>query len=294
MLRQIITAEKGDNKSMESLLGFVEKEEDQQIVFGEKLGVVSKTSAMGKTDGCIFKILRKINYFMQEHPFLSGKTAEESKANLKKVMEEKLKFMLGRRVLCMTNNKGMQSKLVEEMEEMKARKKALEKEKRGIRDKIENKSAEMDKLQTKMDETISLLTQNLPEDGGEGGERGHMLNHLATMKRASNMALEEMVAIDKKEFGVLEQKIEAMEEQLKEKKEALKDCDTIMGEDALRECVAEIYGRMEDATLLCNIRKQVAELMGLSEVLQEARIHIFEKTKKGMDEMLHPPPPPLF
>ena len=293
MLRQIIACEKS-NRPMESLLGFVETENEQPIILGEKLGIVCKTSILNKTGGCIFKILRKINCFMQEHSFMSGKTAEESKVLLKRMTDDKIKFMLGRRVVCMTTNKGAQSKMGEEMDELKASKRAMEKEKRGIRDKIEAKSVEMDKLHTKMDETIAMLTQSLPEDGGEGGERTHMLNYLATMKRASNMALDEMVAVDKKEFGMLEQRLEEIEQAIKEKKEEMTACELLMGEDALRECVAAIYEKMESATLLCNIRKQVSELMGLPEVLQEARIHIFDKTKKSMDEMLHPPPPPLF
>jgi hypothetical protein len=66
----------------------------------------------------------------------------------------------------------------------------------------------------------------------------------------------------------------------------------VLNEEAIREFVQGLYAKVEGATSLCGIRKQMGEFMALPEVAQEMRIHIYENTSRKFKELLHPPPPP--
>ena len=55
---------------------------------------------------------------------------------------------------------------------------------------------------------------------------------------------------------------------------------------------SDVFAKLKIATSLCGIREHIADCMCLPEVLQDARLHIFDMTRKRFDDLLHPPPPP--
>ena len=77
----------------------------------------------------------------------------------------------------------------------------------------------------------------------------------------------------------------------RDEKEKAEDAD-LLNEEAIREFVVGLYAKIEGATALCSIRKQMGELMALPEVAQEMRIHIYETTSRKFRELMHPAPPP--
>jgi hypothetical protein len=59
------------------------------------------------------------------------------------------------------------------------------------------------------------------------------------------------------------------------------------------EQACDVFAKLKNATPLCGIRDHIADCMALPEVLQDARVHIFDMTRKHFDELMHPPPPAL-
>ena len=207
VLLDVIAAEKSGSSSMETYFGV---DGPPQVVMGDIVSLQHKLEDEG-TDGCVFKILRRLNAFLQAYPFLRGKNMDESKELLKQAIEERIKQLLAKRLVLASHRQGAHKELDEALDGLRGQKKDLEREKRQIREKIEEKTLSVDKLQSQMEEAMSALTEGLPADGGDTGERGTMLRHLETMKFASRQALDEMIKMDKREFAVLDEQITALD-----------------------------------------------------------------------------------
>jgi hypothetical protein len=192
VLKDIIVAEKGQTQSMEEMFGI---EREKEIV---GVSMIPKTSYQ-KSDGCMFKILRKVALFLQDNACLKGKTVDDSRAALQKLTEDKTRAIAAKR-LCLHQKR-------EQVTDLMTKKNRLEKEKKEIDDRMETKALETGKLQEMMETTVGRLSEQLPTDGGDSGERGNMLGYLESMKQAAKKALDEMMKIDKKELAIISQTI---------------------------------------------------------------------------------------
>ncbi|MFZ4860381.1 MAG: hypothetical protein ACOYL3_28825 [Desulfuromonadaceae bacterium] len=278
LLKAMIVSEKAG--SLESDFGL-----QQVVMMGVKVGVVVST-VNGSRD-CLFKILRKV-LAIAEQPQVGER---------KRRMEEDIAKLLVPRAVLMGKATLRKNLFEEELAVLVEKEKELHLKKKESDKREEQMGLAMEKMKESIDVTWGTLSENIPEDGGDG-DRSALASIKKEMVNRATYALNEATRVIRREnaatedfLGRISGEIEAKQLQLKALDVEL-DAEKVMSEEALRDAVKALYAKSKDLVHLAKIAKGIQELMGLPDVLQQARILVFTETRASFDALMGVEAPP--
>ena len=279
LLKAMIVSEKAG--SLESDFGL-----QQVVMMGVKVGVV--VSTLNGSRDCLFKILRKV-LAIAEQPQVGER---------KRRMEEDIAKLLVPRAVLMGKATLRKNLFEEELAVLVEKEKELHLKKKESDKREEQMGLAMEKMKESIDVTWGTLSENIPEDGGDG-DRSALASIKKEMVNRATYALNEATRVIRRENAATEDflvrisgEIEAKQLQLKALDVEL-DAEKVMSEEALREAVKALYAKSKDLVHLAKIAKGIQDLMGLPDVLQQARILVFTETRASFDALMGVEAPPV-
>ena len=279
LLKAMIVSEKAG--SLESDFGL-----QQVVMMGVKVGVV--VSTLNGSRDCLFKILRKV-LAIAEQPQVGER---------KRRMEEDIAKLLVPRAVLMGKARLRKNLFEEELAVLVEKEKELHLKKKESDKREEQMGLAMEKMKESIDVTWGTLSENIPEDGGDG-DRSALASIKKEMVNRATYALNEATRVIRRENAATEDflvrisgEIEAKQLQLKALDVEL-DAEKVMSEEALREAVKALYAKSKDLVHLAKIAKGIQDLMGLPDVLQQARILVFTETRASFDALMGVEAPPV-
>jgi hypothetical protein len=279
LLKAMIVSEKAG--SLESDFGL-----QQVVMMGVKVGVVVST-VNGSRD-CLFKILRKV-LAIAEQPQV-GERKRRMEEDIAKVLVPRT-VLIGKATLRKTLFEEELAVLVEKEKELHLKKKESDK-------REEQMGLAMEKMKESIDVTWGTLSENIPEDGGDG-DRSALASIKKEMVNRATYALNEATRVIRRENAATEDFLGRISGEIEAKKMQVKaldvelDAEKVMSEDALRDDVKALYAKSKDLVQLAKIAKGIQELMGLPDVLQQARMLIFTETRASFDALMGVEAPPV-
>ena len=279
LLKAMIVSEKAG--SLESDFGL-----QQVVMMGVKVGVV--VSTLNGSRDCLFKILRKV-LAIAEQPQVGER---------KRRMDEDIAKLLVPRAVLMGKATLRKNLFEEELAVLVEKEKELHLKKKESDKREEQMGLAMEKMKESIDVTWGTLSENIPEDGGDG-DRSALASIKKEMVNRATYALNEATRVIRRENAATEDflvrisgEIEAKQLQLKALDVEL-DAEKVMSEEALREAVKALYAKSKDLVHLAKIAKGIQDLMGLPDVLQQARILVFTETRASFDALMGVEAPPV-
>ena len=153
-------------------------------------------------------------------------------------------------------------------------------------------------LQESIDLTWGTLSENIPEDGGDG-DRSALAAIKKDMVHHATYALNEATRVCRREIATTEEYLIRISNEIEAKKLQMQALDVelgaekVMSEEALRDDVMALYAKSEKLQKLPKIAKSIQELMALAAVLQQARMLIFMETRSSFEALLGVEAPPV-
>jgi hypothetical protein len=245
-------------------------------------------STVNGSRDCIFKILRKV-LAIAEQPQVNDR---------KRRMEEDIAKLLVPRALLIGKATLQKTLFEEELAVLVDKEKELLLKKKESDKREEQMGLAMEKMKETIDETWGTLSENIPEDGGDG-DRSALASIKKEMVNRATYALNEATRVIRRENAVTEDFLGRISAEMEAKQLQLKaldielDAEKAMSEDALRDAVKALYAKSKDLVQLAKIAKGIQELMGLPDVLQQARMLIFMETRASFDVLMGVEAPPV-